>query len=75
MDALPLPGDVIDHIRHMLHATQLQSAVRGWLVRSRFLRLTEGRVDWVCESDVVEYLRGVSDFGDAAPLPRGVILT
>ena len=58
MDSLPLPADLIDHIRHMLHATRLQAAVRGWLVRSRFLWLAEGRADWVSEIDVLAYLRG-----------------
>eukprot|EP00966_Prymnesium_polylepis_P177271 4105560-Prymnesium_polylepis.2 len=59
MDSLPLPADLIDHIRHILHATRLQAAVRGWLVRSRFLCLAEGRADWISKWDVLEYLRGV----------------
>ena len=35
MDPLPLPADLIDHIRHILHATRLQAAVRGSAVRRR----------------------------------------
>ena len=58
MESLPLPEDLIDHIRHVLHATRLQAAVRGWLVRSRFVCLAEGRAGWVSEFDVLDYLRG-----------------
>jgi len=58
MDTLPLPADLVEYISLHMRATQLQAAVRGYRVRARLLQLCEGRADWVCADDVIEYLSG-----------------